>query len=395
MRKFIAIAAMAAITLSANAQSAFKKSALTDNLSVSLQGGVYEPLNGADMLNDMRAVVRLSVNKYFNTVMGVSLYGEAFINNNNGNARAITCCQPEQGFKTMIDWSNVGANALINLSNLFCGYNGQPRPFEVAAEAGLGWAHAYGHPGIVAPGASMDDRYSFATTNLALDFNFNVAKAWQINLRPALQYQKPAINNVSEYFWRFNMKEAVLQLTAGVTYKFGNDFTFCDKLYGQAEMDELNGKINGLRGELDAAKRDAANWRKKYEDELNKPKPAPVAPAPAQVVNIEGSKLAPVVIFDQGKSIINKTQQPSVQMIATYLKNHPDAKVTIKGYASPEGPADLNQKLSEKRAAAVKDMLVKTYKIDASRLTDKGLGATSEIFPENDWNRVVIFLEEK
>lgn len=384
MRRFFAIAAVAAITLSASAQSAFKKSALTDNMFISLQGGVYEPLNGADMLNDMRATVRLSVNKYFNTVMGVSLYGEAFINNNNGNYSAFTCCVPEQGFKTMVDWSNVGANALVNLSNLFCGYNGQPRPFEVAAEAGLGWAHMYGHPN-----GTGDDANSFATTNLALDFNFNVAKAWQLTLRPALQYQAP------DEFWRFNMKEAVLQLTAGVAYKFGNDFTFCDKLYSQAEMDEVNGKVNGLRGQLDAAKRDAASWRKKYEDELNKPKPAPVAPAPAQVVNVEGAKLAPVVIFDQGKSIINKTQQPSVQMIATYLKNHPDAKITIKGYASPEGKAEFNQKLSEKRAAAVKDMLVKTYKIDASRLTDKGLGATSEIFPENDWNRVVIFLEEK
>ena len=382
MRKFIMIAAMAAITLSANAQGAFKKSGVTDNMSISLQGGVYEPMYGGDFVKDLRPVVRLSLNKYFNTVVGVSLYGEAFINNNNGNANSVTSTHLDQGHKTAIDFSNVGGNALINLSNLFYGYKGQPRVFEVAAEAGLGWAHAYGHPYGVG-----DDANSWATTNFALDFNFNVAKAWQINLRPALQYQDP------EEFWRLDIRQAVMQLTAGVTFKFGNDFTFCDKLYGQAEMDELNGKINGLRGELDAAKRDAANWKKKYEDEANKPK---VAPAAQVVEKVETTtQLAPVVIFDQGKSIINKAQQPSVQMIATYLKNHPEAKVTIKGYASPEGNAEFNQKLSEKRAAAVKDMLVKTYKIDESRLTDQGLGATSEIFPENDWNRVVLFLEEK
>ena len=373
---------MAAITLSANAQGAFKKSGVTDNMSISLQGGVYEPMYGGDFVKDLRPVVRLSLNKYFNTVVGVSLYGEAFINNNNGNANSVTSTHLDQGHKTAIDFSNVGGNALINLSNLFYGYKGQPRVFEVAAEAGLGWAHAYGHPYGVG-----DDANSWATTNFALDFNFNVAKAWQINLRPALQYQDP------EEFWRLDIRQAVMQLTAGVTFKFGNDFTFCDKLYGQAEMDELNGKINGLRGELDAAKRDAANWKKKYEDEANKPK---VAPAAQVVEKVETTtQLAPVVIFDQGKSIINKAQQPSVQMIATYLKNHPEAKVTIKGYASPEGNAEFNQKLSEKRAAAVKDMLVKTYKIDESRLTDQGLGATSEIFPENDWNRVVLFLEEK
>ena len=377
MKKITLIAALAALTLTANAQGAFKKSGITDNMSISLQGGVYEPMYGGDFFKDMRPVVRLSLNKYFNTVMGVSLYGEAFINNNNGNTNGtLTVTNVGPGYKTTVDFSNVGANALINLTNLFCGYKGQPRVFEIAAEAGLGWCHGYGHPA-----GWGDDVNSIATTNFALDFNFNVAKKWQINLRPALQYQDP------DNFWHLDIRDALMQLTAGVTYKIGNDFEFCDKLYTQADMDALNAQINGLRNELQAARNKIAELQKEI-DRLKNQKP--------QVIEQKATttQLAPVVIFDQGKSVINKAQQPSVQMIATYMKNHPESTVTIKGYASPEGNAAFNQTLSEKRAEAVKNMLVKTYKIDESRLKAEGLGATSEIFPENDWNRVVLFLED-
>ena len=59
---------------------------------------------------------------------------------------------------------------------------------------------------------------------------------------------------------------------------------------------------------------------------------------------------------------------PSIRNHRQYMKNHPDAKVEIKGYASPEGSEELNQKLSEARANAVKNILVKTYKISAKRL---------------------------
>ena len=375
MKKITLIAALAVMALTASAQGAFKKSGVADNMSISLQGGVYEPMYGGDFFNDMRPVVRLSLNKYFNTVMGVSLYGEAFINNNNGNPYTFVEFPLDKGYKTTVDFSNVGANALVNLSNLFCGYKGQPRVFEVAAEAGLGWLHCYAHPY-----GTGDDVNSFATTNLALDFNFNVAKKWQINLRPALTYVEPA------HFWHFDIRDAVMQLTAGVTYKIGSDFTFCDKLYTQADLDACNAKVNGLRGDLDAANRRIAELQSALAAERAKEKTV--------VNNVVQGKLAPVVIFDKAKYEINKSQEPSISMIASYMQAHPNCKVTVKGYASPEGKAEFNQELSVNRANAVKDVLVNTYKIDESRIKAIGYGATSEIFPENDWNRVVTFVEE-
>lgn len=75
------------------------------------------------------------------------------------------------------------------------------------------------------------------------------------------------------------------------------------------------------------------------------------------------------------------------------MKNHPEAKVLVKGYASPEGKAELNQKLSEKRAEVVANALIKRYKIAKDRITTKGYGATSEVSEENDFNRVAMFVD--
>ena len=78
-------------------------------------------------------------------------------------------------------------------------------------------------------------------------------------------------------------------------------------------------------------------------------------------------------------------------MVAKYMRNHKDTKILVKGYASPEGDAAKNQKLSEARANAVKTALVKRYKIAADRIEAQGAGATSELSEENDFNRVAMF----
>ncbi len=100
-----------------------------------------------------------------------------------------------------------------------------------------------------------------------------------------------------------------------------------------------------------------------------------------------------MVIFRQGKSAIDAAQYASIEMVAKYMKNHKDAKVIVRGFASPEGNAELNQKLSEKRAEVVKNALIKKYKIAADRITCEGLGATDKISEENDFNRVAMFID--
>lgn len=76
-------------------------------------------------------------------------------------------------------------------------------------------------------------------------------------------------------------------------------------------------------------------------------------------------------------------------MIADYMKNHPDSKVVIKGYASQDGNLDFNIRLAKNRAEAVKEALIKKYKISADRIQAEGRGI-GHMFEEESWNRVSI-----
>ena len=95
------------------------------------------------------------------------------------------------------------------------------------------------------------------------------------------------------------------------------------------------------------------------------------------------------VFFRIGSAVITADQQPNVEMIASYLKHHPEAKVLIKGYASKDGNYDFNIKLAQKRAEAVRTALINRYKVASDRIQAEGQGI-GEMFKEESWNRVSI-----
>lgn len=61
------------------------------------------------------------------------------------------------------------------------------------------------------------------------------------------------------------------------------------------------------------------------------------------------------------------------------LKAHADLRIRIEGHTDNVGNPDFNQKLSERRAAAVKTFLEKEYGIDGSRLEAQGFGDTRPV----------------
>ncbi len=77
------------------------------------------------------------------------------------------------------------------------------------------------------------------------------------------------------------------------------------------------------------------------------------------------------------------------------MKKNPDAKVTITGYADKDtGTADFNQKLSERRAQAVYDILTNNYGISGDRLVKAAEGSSEQPYTTNNWNRIVIFSQD-
>ena len=196
-------------------------------------------------------------------------------------------------------------------------------------------------------------------------------------------------------YYHFNANCAAWEITAGLKYHFkcsnGEHYFTKVRPYNQSEIDALNAQVNRLRGEADnnaAALRKETQRANGLETELNECRNK----APQVVTNtIDNSKkiLESVITFRQGRTTIESSQLPNVERIATYLRNHKEASVVIKGYASPEGSAEVNARIANQRAEAVKKMLVSKYRIAESRISAEGQGV-GNMFDEPDWNRVSI-----
>lgn len=77
--------------------------------------------------------------------------------------------------------------------------------------------------------------------------------------------------------------------------------------------------------------------------------------------------------FETGKSTIKKASNPILDKIVNIMNAYPNIKLEISGHTDNVGKADKNQKLSEDRAAAVRDYLVKKGIAD-NRMTSAGFG---------------------
>lgn len=85
------------------------------------------------------------------------------------------------------------------------------------------------------------------------------------------------------------------------------------------------------------------------------------------------------VLFDSGKSVVKPEFKPELQKVADLVKQYPTAYIEIQGYTDNKGNAKKNVKLSQARADAVRDTLVKDFGIDAKHVTSKGFGGASPV----------------
>ncbi|MDD1779980.1 DUF4892 domain-containing protein [Enterovibrio sp. ZSDZ35] len=76
--------------------------------------------------------------------------------------------------------------------------------------------------------------------------------------------------------------------------------------------------------------------------------------------------------FDSDKML--PEAKPVLDILATYLKAHPDWAFYVVGHTDDKGTQSYNQKLAEKRASAVVKTLVQEYQIPRSQLEASGVG---------------------
>lgn len=369
MRKTILLSVFALGALTINAQTAVVESGeFWDNWSMGIQGGGTMKMSGTGFFKSARPAFGLTLGKQWTPILGTDIQGMGYVNTTNSS--------------TMIDASDISLIGRMNLMNLFAGYEGMPRPFEIETVTGLGWLHHY-----MNGGGDTDD----LSARVGLNFNFNLGEdaAWTFGIKPAVVF-----NLTGEYPSKkmaFNRNHANMEILLGLTYHFADEdgnrhFALVNAVDPMA-VAVMNEEINELR-ELVAAKDvelvGLADELLMVQNQLNEARNKQ-AEAKGQTINI----LESVVAFPFNQSDVQSSQMPSLEHVAKYLKDNSDANITVNGYASPEGSEEYNLQLSQRRADAVKDILVSKYGIAASRINAIGHGV-GDIFSEPAWNRVGI-----
>jgi outer membrane protein OmpA-like peptidoglycan-associated protein len=92
-------------------------------------------------------------------------------------------------------------------------------------------------------------------------------------------------------------------------------------------------------------------------------------------------ELAADVLFDFDKHTIKPEAVQSLAKVAAVLKEMAKSPASVEGHTDGKGDDAYNLKLSERRAGAVKDWLVKDGGIAANRLSAKGFGKSKPVAP--------------
>lgn len=368
-RLLVAIALLGGAT-TVMAQEAMQKPRFFDNWSIGLQGGAATPLKGGPFFKNMRGVAGIDIRKQVTPAFGIGVEYNAIVNSSSWKGMTHS--------STAFDSSYGGIYGAVNLFQLFQPYDTK-NVFDIEAVAGAGWGH-YFQTGI--------PDHNFFATKLGLNFNFNVSDNVALSIRPSVVYDMSDAD-VSQTSAAYNANRAIFNIMAGVTVKFGEGFKYVLPEYNTDKIAELNAEVNNLRAN-EAAQVQTINQLQNQNmamagqiEQLKNQKPVVVKQTQDFLSTVR------YVNFAIGRYNIPSDQLPNVAAVASYLKNHPSATVDIKGYASQDGPIELNERLANQRAESVKDMLVKKYGISADRITAKGMGI-GHMFEEESWNRVAV-----
>lgn len=85
------------------------------------------------------------------------------------------------------------------------------------------------------------------------------------------------------------------------------------------------------------------------------------------------------VEFASGKTVVEGQYRSQLSELADFLKTHANTTAVIEGHTDNTGSAALNKRLSQQRAEAVKDYLIKEFGIESRRLSATGFGPDKPI----------------
>lgn len=179
------------------------------------------------------------------------------------------------------------------------------------------------------------------------------------------------IQGVSSVSGKGRDRTTMALIGAGAKYYFGENF------FVRAGVDGMHGLDNKQ-----------SEWQAGLGLGLNfggSAKPAPVVyeePEPVvyeEPVEPETVRVELEVLFDFDKANVKDGSYADIQNLAEFMKQYPQLTTTVEGHTDSVGPEAYNQKLSERRAGAVRQVLVEQYGVEAERVSSVGYGETRPI----------------
>ena len=274
-------------------------------------------------------------------------------------------------------WNYVApmVDATFNLTNLFCEYN-PDRLVEVGVFGGIGANIAWGN-----------DEAADAQKAILAGAGKNLAEV-----------QAPLEN-----LWDGTKTRFVARVGANVDFRVSDRVKLGVELSANTLSDKYNSKKAGnpdwyfnalvgvkvALGETHTTKVIPAPKpvEKIIERIIEKPAPAPAPKVESKVVE---ENFRRDIFFPIGNTNIAKSQSTKIAEIVEYMKENPDAKITLTGYADKgTGSAAFNDKIAARRAQTVYNTLA-AKGVAKSRMIKKSMGSRVQPFEENDMNRVTI-----
>lgn len=358
---------LAGVVSSATAQTKekFYSESWKHNWYIGISGGVQAGLNpentkhGFGLGDVITPKIALTLGKQIDPVWGIR--GQA-----NGVWGKIVSSYGGNWDVVKKHFVNLHLDGTFNLSNAFAGYNPN-RLFTLSAFAGPGLSFAKGT-------YDSDDIKVLVNGSVGLIGLFNVNKHLDISIEARGDVSPSVYGKYSSAH-----SDGAISVLAGVSYTFGGKKFI--PVGAKIDTDALNAEINKYRNALSEA-----------EAELAAAKNALANMKPEKVVETKEIEVAGprAVFFQIGKSNIDDYGMVNIQLAAKIIKANPNKKYKVAGYADKAtGSSSWNQKLSEKRAQAVYDALIKEG-VSSSSLELVGFGGTANMFGQNKLNRVVI-----
>lgn len=344
MRKFILLfTIMFGLCVSAQTIESQK---VFDNVEVTVKGGVSALTHPGcndyvDWGHTLKASTSIGISKWITPKFGVGI--ESTVGWENGTLKGLKFNEGWRTFKgkNWVSYVDVLATSRFNLNNILHGYKGTQDKVEFIPTIGIGWVHGFKYRSLISLGPGMMGSHlgtkhtNDIMTKYAVDVKFNLSNHFGLIVTPYYAFNLTGgkfnrSNNiiVETNKPKFDSRNSWYGIEAGLTYRFGKQFTICPYTYTEAEVEALREEINELR---------------------RMPTVKKVIVEKEVIKEIPSTQY--VVFFNKDSYDLTDT---AIQLLNTIPSG---TNVVIVGSASPEGNDSHNLRLSQDRAYVVKSHL--------------------------------------